>query len=191
MLHLQRRELDEAKEALEHATSLLSEAGAAWSLARTLNYAAWTAWWKGDEKRAERLFRESIRILKPMEDRATLCESQRGLAQLLVEQGRLADAERLALQARETVGPLDMTSRATTTMALGVVRAAQGREAEAEELLREAVAVVAATDHHRMELETLAALDQFLRERGREDDAASFAARLEELRSRSRAARIA
>ena len=189
--HLQRREIDEAEVELQQATSLLSESGAAWSLARTLNYAAWAAWWKGDPTRAERLFRESIRILKPMEDRATLCESQRGLAQLLVERGRVADAERLALQARETVGPRDLTSLATTTMALGVVRAAQAREGEAEQLMREAVRIVAATDHHRVELEALSALDQFLRKRGRDEDAAAFEERLDELRSRSRAARIA
>ena len=53
--------------------------------------------------RAERQFRDSIRILKPLEDRASLCESQRGLAQLLVALGRLDESGRLALQARETV----------------------------------------------------------------------------------------
>ena len=57
--------------------SYLAEAGAAWSLGRTLNFAAWTARHKGDLAKAERLFRESIRILAPLEDRATLCESQR------------------------------------------------------------------------------------------------------------------
>jgi predicted ATPase/class 3 adenylate cyclase len=190
ILHLERRELDEAEAALEEARTLLSEAGAAWAIARTLNFAAWTAWWKGDTSRAERLFRESIRILKPMEDRATLCESQRGLAQLLAEQGRLRDAERFALQARETVGPQDVTSLATTTMALGVVLAAQGRDEEAEGLLREALKPLAATDHHRVELEVLGTLAQFLRDRGRDEDAAALDPRLAELRPSS-TARIA
>ena len=47
---------------------------------RTLNFAGWTARHKGEIARAERLFRESIRILAPLEDRATLCETQRSLA---------------------------------------------------------------------------------------------------------------
>ena len=51
-------------------------------------------------------------------------------------QGRVDEAERFALAARETVGPHDISSLATTAMSLGLVRAAQGRDDEAEELLR-------------------------------------------------------
>jgi class 3 adenylate cyclase/tetratricopeptide (TPR) repeat protein len=131
-LRLQQGRLDEAEMALASAQNYLDEAGNAWSLGRTLNFRAWTAWWQDDFVRAERLFRESIRILAPLEDRATLCESQRGLAQILVTEGRVDEAERYALAASETVGPHDITSVATTTMALGVVRAAQGRDEEAE-----------------------------------------------------------
>jgi class 3 adenylate cyclase/tetratricopeptide (TPR) repeat protein len=180
-LHLARRSLDEAEFALEAAREYLAEAGAAWALGRTLNYAAWTAWHKGDTKRAEKLFRESVRVLTPLEDRATLCESQRSLAQLLIELGKLAEAERFALAARETVGPQDMTSVSTTTMALGLVRGAQGRDEEAEQLLREAYELIAPTEHRRHKVEALEALAQFLRERGRDDEAADFEARRDEL----------
>jgi len=107
--------------------------------------------------------------------------SQRGLAQLLVERGKLAEAERYALEARATVGPQDLTSLATTTMALGVVRAAQGKTDEAEALLREANASLDGTDLRRHQSETLEALAQFLRERGREAEAAEVEARREGL----------
>jgi len=178
-LHLQRRELDDAEAALEAAREHLAEAGAAWSLGRTLNFSAWTARHKGDLPRAERLFRESIRILAPLEDRATLCETQRSLAELLLVQGRVDEAERFALAARETVGPHDVSSLATTTMALGLVRAAQGQDEEAEQLLREAYETISATEHRLNQCETLTALTQFLRERGREDEAAELDARRE------------
>jgi class 3 adenylate cyclase len=191
-LHLQRRELDEAEQALESARQYLAEAGAAWALGRTLNYAAWTAWHKDDPVRAERLFRESIRILAPLEDRATLCESQRGLAGLLVAEGRIDEAERFALAGRETVGPQDVTSISTTTMTLGLVRAAQGRDEEGEQLLREAYDTIAGTEHRLHQRETLDALAQFLRERDREDEAAELEARRAELfAAASSAARIA
>jgi len=191
-LHFERRALDDAESALEAARGYLAEAGAAWALGRTLNYAAWTAWLKGDLVRAEKLFRESIRVLTPLEDRATLCESQRSLAQLLVELGRLGEAERFALAARETVGPQDLTSMSTTTMALGLVRAAQGRDEEAEELLREAFERTASSDFRRHKVEALEALAQFLRERGRDDEAADVEARRDELVAEaSSAARIA
>jgi tetratricopeptide (TPR) repeat protein len=176
-LHLQRRELDDAEAALDAAREHLAEAGAAWMVGRTLNFAAWTARHKGDLARAERLFRESIRILAPLEDRATLCETQRSLAELLVAQGRVEEAERFALAARETVGPQDVSSLATTTMALGKVRAAQGRDDEAEQLLREAFDSIAQTEHRVNQCETLDALTEFLRARGRDDEADELDAR--------------
>jgi class 3 adenylate cyclase/tetratricopeptide (TPR) repeat protein len=176
-LHLQRRELDDAQAALEAAREHLAEAGAAWALGRTLNFAAWTARYKGDAARAERLFRESIRILAPLEDRATLCETQRGLAELLLAQSRVDEAERFALAARETVSPHDVSSLATTTMSLGLVRAAQGRDDEAEELLRRAYDTIAATEHRKIQCETLQALVGFLRDRGRDDEADELDAR--------------
>src|SRR5947208_5901018 len=131
-LHMQRGEFEQADAELEAAREHLAEAGAAWSLGRTLNFAAWVARYRGDALRAERLFRESIRILAPLEDRATLCETQRGLAELLLLDGRVDEAERFALASRETVGPHDRTSQSTTAMSLGLVRAAQGRDDEAE-----------------------------------------------------------
>jgi predicted ATPase/class 3 adenylate cyclase len=178
-LHMQRREYDAAAAALEAAREHLAEAGAAWSLGRTLNFAAWTARYQGDLTRAERLFRESIRILAPLEDRATLCETQRGLAELLLAQGRVDEAERFALAARETVGPHDVSSLATTTMTIGLVRAAQGRDEEAEELLRAAYDTIAATEHRQIQCETLQSLTEFLRSRGREDEADELQARRE------------
>ena len=56
-------------------------------------------------------------------------------------------------------------------MALGIVRAAQGRDEEAEQLLREAHETVVETDHKRSQVETMFQLDKFLRERGRGDEA--------------------
>ncbi len=127
---------------------------------------------------AERRFRDAIRILKPLEDRGTLCESQRGLAQVLVSLKKIDEAERYALEARETVGPHDTISRATTRMALGIVRAAQGRDEEAEALLREAVAVVDGKPLLLIRRELVTALARFLRERDRIDEAEQYEAEL-------------
>ena len=91
--------------------------------------------------------------------------------ELLLERGRVEEAERFALDPRETVGPLDVTSRATTAASLAMVRAAQGRDDEAEELFREAVDTVSGTDFAEIEYEVPLPLAQFLRERGREDEA--------------------
>jgi class 3 adenylate cyclase/tetratricopeptide (TPR) repeat protein len=181
VLQLERGELEEAEAALEESVALLGEADAAWSLGRAFNYAAWVAWRRDKTERAEKLFRESIRVLQPLEDRATLCESQRGLAELLVELGRIDEAERFALAARETVGPEDATSIATTKAALGLVRAAQGRDEEAEQLFCEALGGLDGTGFRRNKLEILELLVGFLRKRDRAEEAASYEPQLAEL----------
>jgi class 3 adenylate cyclase/tetratricopeptide (TPR) repeat protein len=170
-LYLLEGDLEQAEEAVAEAERLFSEAGAVWAVARALNLGAWVAWAAGDLQKAEKRFRESIRLLKPIGDRAHLCESQRGLAELLIARGRVEEAERFALDARETVGPLDVTSRATTAGSLAQVRAAQGRDEEAEELFREALATVVDTDFRAIEYEVLEPYAQFLRDRGRDEEA--------------------
>jgi class 3 adenylate cyclase/tetratricopeptide (TPR) repeat protein len=176
-----RGNVEQAEASGQEAIRLFSEAGAAWGTSRALIHSAWVAWSAGDLTKAEKRFREAIRLLKPLGDRAALCESQRGLAQLLVELGRIDEAERLALEARETVGPMDVTSLSSTNTALGVVRAAQGRDLEAEDLLRDAVDLIAPTDFREGELEAQRSLAQFLRSRGRDDEADQVEARCEEL----------
>jgi class 3 adenylate cyclase/tetratricopeptide (TPR) repeat protein len=180
-LHYLRGDLDEAEDHGEQARELLAEAGSAWRLARIMLFLAHIARRKGEVPKAERLLRESIRILKPLEDRGSLCESQRLLAEILLGQGKIEEAERFALEAIETVGRHDRISVATTTMTLGVVRGAQGRDEEAERLLREAQIALAATNFREIELDALEALVQFFRERGRDEEAAAFERRLLEL----------
>jgi tetratricopeptide (TPR) repeat protein len=160
---------------------MFSEAGAVWAVARALNAGAWIARENGEIDKAEKRFRESIRLLTPIGDRAHLCESQRGLAELLLERGRIEEAERFALDSRETVGEADATSRATTAAALAQVRAAQGRSEEADELFQEAFATIADTDFRHIEHEVLRPYAQFLREAGREDAAVRAGERLGEL----------
>jgi hypothetical protein len=57
------------------------------------------------------------------------------------------------------------------------VRAAQGRDEEAEELLRQAYDTLAETEHRKHQCELLQALVQFLRDRGRDAEADELEAR--------------
>ena len=173
-----RGRLDGAAAQLDRAEELFSQSGNQWALARVSNHYGWVERRRGDLPAAERRFRDAIRILQPLEDRGTLCESQRGLAQVLLAMRKVDEAERYALESRETVGPHDTISRATTRMALGIVRAAQGRDDEAETLLREAVQVVEGKDLHLIRRELIAALARFLRERGRGEEAEEYEAEL-------------
>jgi hypothetical protein len=103
------------------------------------------------------------------------------LAQVLVARWKLEEAERVALEARETVGPEDAVSQLTTSLALGIVRAAQGRDEQAELLLRGAAEGFALTQFRAAEPEALRSLIEFLEDRGRADEAVPFVTRLAQL----------
>jgi tetratricopeptide (TPR) repeat protein len=129
---------------------------------------------QGAVERAEKLLRDAVRMLKGIGDRGSLCEAQRALSMVLSEQGRFDEAERRALEARETVGPDDRVSLSTTTLALGIVRAGQRRDAEAEALMREAVDGFAMYGIRALEHWALRYLAEFLRSRGRDDEAVVY-----------------
>ena len=174
--HVQLRmgELDAAEESLDEARRLFAELGANMNLGRTLLRLGEIALDRGALPEAERLARESIRVLKPLEDRGTLCESQRLLADVLVGRGMLEEAERVALEAIETVGPHDVSSQASTRLSLALVRVEQGRDEEAEALLRDAWERLESTGYRNIELWVVGRLQEFLRSRGRADDAVSL-----------------
>ena len=178
MLERARGNFDAAQAALEEARALFEEVGAAAGRARAGLHLGIVAFRRGDLARAEKVLRETLRTMSQLGDRGHLCEAQRRLAQVLAAAGRVDEAERLALAARETVGPEDRYSSVTTQLALGVVRAAQGRDAEAEELLRGALASFEQSHFRDGEHEALAALAGFLRERGRDDEAEPLVERL-------------
>jgi tetratricopeptide (TPR) repeat protein len=173
-----RGEYEAAEGWFTKALDLYREAGVVSEIAWTSRVLGQVAWTTGNPEKAEKLFRESIRLLAPMQERGTLCESQRLLAQLLLEQGRVDEAEKYALAARETVSAEDITSRATTRVALAQVRAAQGRYDEAETLFREAADILSGSEHCRILLDVLPPYAEFLRALEREADAAELDARL-------------
>jgi ATP/maltotriose-dependent transcriptional regulator MalT len=98
--------------------------------------------------------------LRAAQDAGFLVEAERQLAETLVKAGKLEEAERVAEHARSSVGREDVWSRASTLHALGIVRAAQGRTAEAEALLRESLAIVEPTMYRNLSDQVRASLDE-------------------------------
>ena len=93
---------------------------------------------QGELDTAEQLLRDSVRVLPGVGDRAHLCEAQRILAQLLVRRAgsrRRSGSRSSRARASGPKTALHLDDEA----ALGVVRAAQGRDEEGEELMRAAL----------------------------------------------------
>ena len=162
---------DDAVRLYEEAMALFDESGAVLEQGRNLNHLAELVMQRGDDDRAEKLAREAVRLLEPLGDRGYLCESQRILAEILVHRGKLEEAERYALAAVRIVGPHDATSLPTTRMALGLVRAAQQRDDEAETLLRSAADQAAERAPSWIHDLVVAHLTHFLETRGRHEEA--------------------
>jgi class 3 adenylate cyclase/tetratricopeptide (TPR) repeat protein len=182
-----RGDIDAAEETYREVLVLYADVGYRTAVGFTNSYLGRLRLRRDDARGAERYLREAVRILSGAGDRGRRCEAERLLAQALVAQGRLEEAERYALLARETVGPQDRLSVGTTTMALGIVRAAQGRDEEAESLMREALTWHQASDLRYAEIEALQTLAEFLRTRDRADEATPLEARLDELAATARA----
>jgi predicted ATPase/class 3 adenylate cyclase len=182
-LHAFRGRHEEALAEYGRARELFAEVGAATNLARSIMRIGRLLARRGEVAEAEKLFRESIGILKPLEDRGTLCEVQRSLAEVLLMQGKIDAAEVYALKGLETTGPQDVSSQASTRKTLALVRAAQGRDDEAEALFHESIEILERSEYSRFLTEPIKAIIQFLEERGRVEDAIAFEERLSELRA--------
>jgi tetratricopeptide (TPR) repeat protein len=170
--------LREAAEAFAEAQALYLDAGVAGEAAWLGVLTGWVAFVDGDLEHAERSFRHGVRVFTANEDYGHLCEAQRALAEVLLETGHVDEAERYALAGRALVSGHDLTSTASTTRTLGLVRAAQGNDVEAEALLRESLSLLEGTDFRLLEIEALVPLIRFLRLRDRCDEALELEARL-------------
>ena len=73
------------------------------------------------------------------------------------------------MRARDIVEPEDWATIASTATMLGRVRAAQGRDDEAEGLLREGVEIIERTQFRIAAVDKYLALAEFLLARGREE----------------------
>jgi tetratricopeptide (TPR) repeat protein len=119
------------------------------------------AWIAGDLPSAIGWAEKMVALVEEVHHGGWIPEAHRSLAEILVEAGEIVRAERHALRGAETVAEDDVFSVASTTMALGVVRDAQGRTAEAGELLVEAVRMARGLAFHRQKVEFLIPLGAY------------------------------
>jgi hypothetical protein len=173
-------ELAAAETVFEEVRQTASELGVEPGVATALSRLGDVAWYKRDYRRAEKLYREALKITSTRGDRGVLPDLYAPLAECLALLGKIDEAERLAHELEGMTRPDDVHFGVTVTVTWAAVRAAQGRDDEAEELYRTALAGVT-SGYAIFELEILERLVRFYRERGREDDAVVCEARMAEL----------
>lgn len=154
---------------LERALEVFTEAGAHDEAESALDGLGSSALLEDDPQRAIGLFERQVAILEEISHGGRLPEAYRGLADASLAAGNVDAAEAHALRAREIVEPDDWATIASTATTLGQVRAAQGRDEEAEALLREGVEVIDRTQFRLAAVDKYRALAEFLLARGRDE----------------------
>jgi class 3 adenylate cyclase/tetratricopeptide (TPR) repeat protein len=138
-------ESDQAERYLHQALEMFDEIGAAGRYGWTLSNLASVYRRRGDIPAAEKTYRDAVRRLRATHEQGFLAEAERGLAEILVEQGKIDEADRLINEAERRVGRDDVWTRASLLHARGLVLAAQGRTEEAEEAFGAALELIEPT----------------------------------------------
>ena len=173
-------ELAAAETMFEEVRQTATELGVEPVIAAALSRLGEVAWYRQDYRRAEKLYREALRITSSRGDRGVLPDLLACLAEVLALLGKVEEAERLALELEGTSRPDDVHSGVTLAMTWAAVRAAEGRDDEAEGLYRSALDNVT-RGYAILELAILERLVRFYRARDREDDASACEVRIAEL----------
>jgi tetratricopeptide (TPR) repeat protein len=152
-------ESDEAERYLSEALATFDEIGAAGRHGWTLSNLAGVYRQRGDLPRAEKTFREAVRRLRRTHEQGFLVEAERGLAEVLVERGRVDEADRLIAEAQRRVAREDVWTGASILHARGLVQAAHGRRDEAEAAFTAALEIVEPTMYTILTREIRASLE--------------------------------
>ncbi len=154
-------EAEEAEKYLLRALEMFRETGSAGRYGWTLANLGVVYEQRGEVALAEKTFRDAVSGLRTTHEQGYLAEAERRLAEVLVKQGKTDEADRVVAAAQRRVGREDVWTHASLLHAAGLVRAAQGRTAEAEAAFSAALEIIEPTmyailtDEIRKSLESL------------------------------------
>ena len=138
-------ESDEAEKYLLQALEMFRETGGAGRYGWTLSNLGAVYEQRGDIALAEKTFRDAVSGLRATHEQGYLAEAERRLAEVLVRQGKTDEADRVVAAAQRRVGREDVWTHASLLHAAGLVRAAQGRTAEADAAISAALEIIEPT----------------------------------------------
>ena len=159
-------ESDDAERYLRRALEIFDEIGAAGRHGWTLSNLASVYRQRGEIPLAEKTFREAVRRLRGTHEQGYLAEAERGLAEVLVVQGKVDEADRLITEAERRVGRGDVWTRASLLHARGLVLVAQDRVDDAEASFLAALEIIEPTMYAILTREVRESLNALLDGRG-------------------------
>jgi tetratricopeptide (TPR) repeat protein len=174
-----RGDFEAAEEELIRAGSAMEELGMSLNIA-VAQVPALVDFLKGDAEAAETRLRLGIEELRAAGETGFLSTSAALLGEALYRQGKYEEAEDWTTVSEESAAEDDVASQSQWRSVRGLTLARLGRVEEAEQLAREAVEVVVATDHLTMQADSWFALAEVLWLAGKRDEARAAAERASE-----------
>jgi class 3 adenylate cyclase/tetratricopeptide (TPR) repeat protein len=149
--------LEEGRALIERSRAIQADLGLAWGLAGVAFVVGNVGWLTGDLETAEQETRAGIAAYADMGERGRQSSLIVQLADIVYDQGRIAEAGRLAEEAAAIAAADDVQPNVGARRIRGRVLARNGELAEGERLVREAVALSETTDF--LDVQTVTRLD--------------------------------
>jgi tetratricopeptide (TPR) repeat protein len=175
-----RGDLDEARSLLDDLTRLHEELGID-QIAHNAEARMFVEWSAGNPEEVERVLRPLYDEKRRTGEIAYTGSHAALLAHAAIERGRIDEALQLSDEARSAATPDDYDAQVGWRTARGLALAASRRPIDAETLLREAVAIVEATEDTNMLAETLLDLARIVGGLDRREEAETLIDRAVEL----------
>jgi class 3 adenylate cyclase/tetratricopeptide (TPR) repeat protein len=170
-----RGELPLAERLLHEYEAAAIEAGAGQHQMSALRFLGYTLVYGGRPLEAAGVLDKALELSEATGERWNRTEVLSMRARAALDAGDVDGADRFIERAMESLRADDLTAVSEAHVQLGLIRAGQGRDAEAETALRHAVEVIAPTDFVNITLPAAMTLAIFLAGRGRFDEAAAMA----------------
>jgi class 3 adenylate cyclase/tetratricopeptide (TPR) repeat protein len=180
-MHAAEGRIEEGAAGIAAARSMLEDMGQRLWVAGYSQGAAYVAFYAGDLEGAARFLKDGADALEHLGERAMRSTSAGELADVLADIGRYDEAERWAVDARETGDELDLSTQCLWRMALAKVAVHRGDAVEAERLLAEALRYLEGSDFVEVTARRLMGAADVFRGLGRQAEADAALAEAERL----------
>jgi class 3 adenylate cyclase/tetratricopeptide (TPR) repeat protein len=148
VLHAMLGDVDEARTSSGRGRAILEDlAPTVFTVMRVASQVGLTEELLGNLDRAEAVMRPALETLRAMDEKGFLSTLAPQLGRLVAQLGRLDEAEELARMGREAAPADDWSSQVLWRLALARALAGRGDLAEAERVVREAVALCQGSDY--------------------------------------------